>query len=85
MPEKEILVGGPADGHRIPGTVEFNCVKCGDVVVVSPSGQRWIVAQGAVVMCLKCAVIENGGAPKVNAVPGAREELLQWLAGRRRN
>jgi len=88
-PMKPILIiCAPAGILEMAGLVEVACAFCGEKVDVAPSGQRYMTTNPDVqASCPGCAagLVAEHGLKRAEPVPGAREEVRDWLLWRQRN
>lgn len=79
--ERIAIIGasGPLrPGIDIDGAAEFDCVECGNPVVIAPSGQEIIRTEGAEPLCPACGL---GAAQTSGGVEQLRPEQLDEIMG----
>jgi hypothetical protein len=82
MSEERIIFGAPV--AHVPGSKQYACALCQQMVWLAPSGQR-IVREGAAVWCMECTFKNSDTISSVELTPEAPQEYIAGLLWKDRN
>ena len=90
MGEDDVTVIGGVDANTpldmlAAGSKLYPCYRCQTPIYMAPSSQRAIATQGYLPICLACLGAIKDLQVADDLLPGATEELAQFLAKRRSN
>lgn len=79
QPERIVVVlrvSDAAPDHIVVGSVERACSRCRATVYVSPSSATFL-AQGALLVCVPCAVTAASGGERIRVQPLTASQVVE--------